>query len=380
MVLFIWWPPFVCGNPRYHDCDDHSLQVNPRCYKCGAITYCLNIIFRLAIIAVAWILYLIIILPGFSKDSSTSTSTAYNNSTYKSTSNGKNIDSQPTATEQEEITTDQMKLSTVNNLTLKVGKKDDSGTLKIKKAPASNLKIDDIVLVSKDPDIATINVTLTGDSQIYYEIAGVKAGKTEIYATTKDGTVTSAPVKVNVIAPIAVESLAIQNNKPELIKDDSTFLTLTILPENAEDPQITWTSSDENVATVDQYGAVSAVGDGTATITATAANGVQASTDITVDTSKRLFSVKVSSTRQDNNNIGSDWTHMYTINGEQPADSMLLKAGDTLSCYANITEEDTEPDIGENSTNYTITDEDLLNGFSVSMDVYVSVYCSPQNS
>ena len=43
MVLFIWWPPFVCGNPRYHDCDDHSLQVNPRCYKCGAITYCLKL-------------------------------------------------------------------------------------------------------------------------------------------------------------------------------------------------------------------------------------------------------------------------------------------------------------------------------------------------
>ena len=42
MVLFIWWPPFVCGNPCYHDCDDHSLQVNPRCYKCGAITYCLG--------------------------------------------------------------------------------------------------------------------------------------------------------------------------------------------------------------------------------------------------------------------------------------------------------------------------------------------------
>ena len=44
MVLFIWWPPFVCGNPCYHDCDDHSLQVNPRCYKCGAITYCLTVV------------------------------------------------------------------------------------------------------------------------------------------------------------------------------------------------------------------------------------------------------------------------------------------------------------------------------------------------
>ena len=38
----ILWPPFACGNPCYHDCDDHSLQVNPRCYKCGAITYCLT--------------------------------------------------------------------------------------------------------------------------------------------------------------------------------------------------------------------------------------------------------------------------------------------------------------------------------------------------
>lgn len=55
---------------------------------------------RIAIIAVAWILYLIICLPGFFSDSSTSTTTAYNNSSYKNNSSEKVIDSQST-TEQE---------------------------------------------------------------------------------------------------------------------------------------------------------------------------------------------------------------------------------------------------------------------------------------
>lgn len=239
--------------------------------------------------------------------------------------------------------------------------------------------MDDIIFVSKDPGIATIKVLRTEDSRIYYEIEAVKAGKTEIYATSKDGNVTSDPITVIVTDPIAVGSLSIQNNKPELMENENNTLVLTILPDNADNPQITWTSSDENVATVDQNGTVTAVGDGTATITATAANGVQATTDVTVDTSKRVFSVKVSSKRQDTNNIGDDWTYEYEINGEKPADSMLLKAGDTVSCYAKLTEEDKEPDIGENSDDYTITQDDLTNGFSVSFNVEVAENRGPHS-
>lgn len=47
------------------------------------------------------------------------------------------------------------------------------------------------------------------------------------------------------------------------------------------DQTCTWTSSDERVATVSQYGYVTGISAGTVTITATAINGVSASTDIT---------------------------------------------------------------------------------------------------
>ena len=54
---------------------------------------------------------------------------------------------------------------------------------------------------------------------------------------------------------------------------DSTTLTATVQPDNADDKTVTWTTSDPSVATVDANGNVTAVGAGTATITATAADG-----------------------------------------------------------------------------------------------------------
>ena len=53
---------------------------------------------------------------------------------------------------------------------------------------------------------------------------------------------------------------------------DALTLTATVAPAEATDKSVTWTSSDETVATVTD-GVVTAVGAGTATITATATNG-----------------------------------------------------------------------------------------------------------
>ena len=50
-------------------------------------------------------------------------------------------------------------------------------------------------------------------------------------------------------------------------------LTAQVLPENATDKSVTWTSSDSNIATVDQNGLVTAQTPGTATISASAADG-----------------------------------------------------------------------------------------------------------
>lgn len=63
---------------------------------------------------------------------------------------------------------------------------------------------------------------------------------------------------------------------------DTQQLTATVLPEEATDKTVTWTSSDDTVATVSESGLVTIMGSGTATITATTATNFAATCTITV--------------------------------------------------------------------------------------------------
>lgn len=80
----------------------------------------------------------------------------------------------------------------------------------------------------------------------------------------------------------ALEALDIIAEKTALVVGDALSLTVTCAPEDATTP---WSlfSSDEAVATVDADGLVTAVGVGTATITALAGNGVSAVITFNVD-------------------------------------------------------------------------------------------------
>lgn len=82
--------------------------------------------------------------------------------------------------------------------------------------------------------------------------------------------------------PPAVETLSIIEQDKTLGVGETYQLTTTYAPVNAVAPTITWKSSDAKVATVDANGLVTAVGDGTATITAETDNGKTASRKITV--------------------------------------------------------------------------------------------------
>ena len=59
-------------------------------------------------------------------------------------------------------------------------------------------------------------------------------------------------------------------------------LTATVYPEEAENKTITWSSDDPSVAAVSETGVMTTVGAGTTTIRATAYNGVQGTTTVTV--------------------------------------------------------------------------------------------------
>ena len=127
---------------------------------------------------------------------------------------------------------------------------------------------------------------ITSKTKIVYEstneeVATVKAGKLtaigagtaqiKATATFEDGGTLSAECTVFVYVP--VQSVKI-NEKSSLLMIGSeeafqqTQLHCVVAPENAYFQSVIWTSSDENVATVDENGNVTAVSLGNAVITA----------------------------------------------------------------------------------------------------------------
>ncbi|MDE6522521.1 MAG: Ig-like domain-containing protein, partial [Muribaculaceae bacterium] len=112
-------------------------------------------------------------------------------------------------------------------------------------------------------------------------VTAVKAGTATITATSANGKTATCTVTVaaNIIS---VESIAISKTEISLTEGDTATLTATIAPENATDKTVSWTSSDEAVATVSADGVVTAVKAGTATITVASSNGKTATCKVTV--------------------------------------------------------------------------------------------------
>ena len=127
---------------------------------------------------------------------------------------------------------------------------------------ASNKKV---TWTSSDPTIASVDEN--------GNVTAHKAGTVTITATTEDGSKTaSCTVTVNP-AVIPVTGVTLDKNALNLGKGETQQLTATVNPENASNKNVSWTSSDESVATVDENGNVTAVGRGTATITVTTEDG-----------------------------------------------------------------------------------------------------------
>lgn len=79
-----------------------------------------------------------------------------------------------------------------------------------------------------------------------------------------------------------VTKVTLNKNSADMKKGDKLQLSATVLPQTATNKSITWESSDNTVATVDSKGVVTAVAAGSAKITATAVNGVNAACTISV--------------------------------------------------------------------------------------------------
>lgn len=96
----------------------------------------------------------------------------------------------------------------------------------------------------------------------------------------------SATTKVTVSTK--VEKIELDKTEGILYVGNSVTVNAAVTPDNATDTTVTWSSSDESVATVDETGKITAVATGNATITATSNSDadVNATYDVTVEEKK----------------------------------------------------------------------------------------------
>lgn len=102
----------------------------------------------------------------------------------------------------------------------------------------------------------------------------------------------SATTKVTVTTK--VERIELDKTEGILNVGNTVTITATVAPEEATNPAVTWSSSDESVATVDETGKITAVATGNATITATSEddNSVSADYELTVQQKKAATTTK----------------------------------------------------------------------------------------
>ena len=110
-------------------------------------------------------------------------------------------------------------------------------------------------------------------------VKGVAVGSATITAKAGSKTATCAVTITQMIIPVT--SITLDYAFYEIARGKVFTLTATVLPDNATNRTVTWSSSNKAVATVDKNGNVTAVKAGTTTITATVGN-LSASCVVTV--------------------------------------------------------------------------------------------------
>ncbi len=210
-------------------------------------------------------------------------------------------------------------------------------------------------------------------------VRGVSEGTTVITASVngRNGKISAVCTVTVKPAGIPVESVTFAETSIELDVGSSKTLTANILPANASNKVLTYSSSNVSVATVDQSGKVTGVGGGTAVITATSHNAKTATCSVTViktEPSVGMPKLIAGSTVIENNGTCSDATTAtdftferssmldivyYTKDGSIPTTSsenqtpFKLKAG-TYTIKAIATQASAKSDVY--TANVTVTD------------------------
>ncbi len=151
-------------------------------------------------------------------------------------------------------------------------------------------------------------------------VTAKSAGTAIITATSENGMTASCTITVEKKL-IPITEVYLDKSSATLTEGDTATLTATVLPENTTySKDVSWSSSNSAVATVDANGTVTAKSAGTAVITATIENGKTASCTVTVnkkDTYTGLRDVDGQLKYFNNGNIDTTYTGFADYEGNR---------------------------------------------------------------
>ena len=184
-------------------------------------------------------------------------------------------------------------MSAVCKVTVKVAAKDitvpdnldvklNDGNETTVEATVSPADATDVKVSYASTDEAVATVDKDGRVQV------LQPGECDIVTTLAQEDKKVVEKKTHIKAYYEVEGITLDKTEGILTAGNTVALNATVLPEEiADETIVTWTSSDEKVATVDENGKVTAIAAGEATITATAGEE-SANYEVTVEQPKKV--------------------------------------------------------------------------------------------
>lgn len=152
------------------------------------------------------------------------------------------------------------------------------------------------------------------------KVVAIKEGEAVISAKAGEKSATCKVIVNKKV--IAVSSVELNKNTIELVEGESETLVATVNPDDATDKTVTWSSSDESIVIVEN-GKVSAIKEGSATITA-AAGDIEATCTVTVK--KKVIVVSSITLNKSSINIlvGGNETLIATVLPDNATDKTVI--------------------------------------------------------
>ena len=227
------------------------------------------------------------------------------------------------------------------SLKLEVGEKQN---LKVNVLPQNAIH-SQITWTSSNPEI--VQVSKIG------EVTGIGLGESIVEATAEDGYhFAKCRVVVRQKEPelTAVSSIKLSENKKELTIGQKFVLMATVAPENATNKEVVWSSENENVASVDEKGIVTAKESGNTVIKVTAQDGSDVMAQCSVIVKEKIVeseSQKESETTKESETAEESET---TKESETAKESETIKESETTKEGETIKESEKQTENRQSST------------------------------